>query len=126
LRDYEIFGGFDFKKCRIQDYTLKVNTPPNPSNWEEQFISTPREVLCKWDPTLFKSCNFKNPELLTLGVLSSSGTELYRKDFRDKTFLNLETTEYNAKFASIDKPKKILMYLKDEDGSWSPAYQKEL
>jgi len=40
LHDYEVYGGFDFKKCLIQDYTLKVKDAPNPTDWETQFIKT--------------------------------------------------------------------------------------
>ena len=29
LHDYEVYGGFDFKKCLIQDYTLKVKELEN-------------------------------------------------------------------------------------------------
>ena len=45
LRDYEVFGGFDFKNCRIQDYTLQVKEPPNPIDYDNQFISKEHKLI---------------------------------------------------------------------------------
>jgi hypothetical protein len=130
LRDFEVFGGFDFKKCRIQDYTLRVNEPPNPPDWENEFISVQRLIECTWDVEFFKKSNLKNPELLTLGILNSSGTELYRHDFHkisDLLYVNLEKNRFNAKFHSIDIPSKIVMYLYDsEHKQWSERYEQKI
>jgi hypothetical protein len=129
LYDYERFGGFDFKKCRIQDYTLKVKEPPNPSNWEEQFISNKYSVTCEWDVDFFKRHNFKNPKCMTFGLQNKSGAEIFRNDFtieKDKDYVNLIKNKYIANFQSIDKPNKIVMFLFDEDAGWSERYEKEI
>jgi hypothetical protein len=129
LRDYEVFGGFDFNKCRIQDYTLKVKTPPNPPDWDEQFISNKYSINCKWDTEFFKKFNFKNPKTLTLGVQTLSGVELFRKDFltdQYPSYTNLEKNTYLAEFDSMDKPAKIVMYFFDEDAGWSDRYENML
>lgn len=129
LRDYEIYGGFDFKKCRIQDYTLKVQEPPNPPDWENQFITHPRAINCTWDIEFFKKCQFEKPKFMTLGVLNNSGTELFRHDFtveNDPDVINLKTNSFLARFNSIDIPSKIVMYLFDETKQWSERYEKNL
>lgn len=129
LRDYEIYGGFDFEKCRIQDYTLNVKEPPNPINWEEQFVSRKYSVSCTWNVDFFKKFNFKNPKVLTLGIQNSSGVELYRKDFlpdKDPGYISLAINTFDTEFFSIDKPNKIVMYLLNEDDTWSDRYEKQI
>jgi glycosyltransferase involved in cell wall biosynthesis len=129
LHDYEVYGGFDFKKCRIQDYTLNVKEPPNPPDWENQFISNDYSIECVWDKEFFLKNNFEKPKLLTLGIQNSSDAEIYRKDFlieNDSDYLNFVKTSYMAEFKSIDKPSKIVMYLMDEDNNWSERYEKTL
>lgn len=127
LHDYEIYGGFDFKKCRIQDYTLKVKEPPNPIDWENQFISTKYNLDIEWDIDFFKKEGFDNPKFMTLGILNKSGAELHRKDFTIEMFpeiVFLEKNNYKAIFDSADKPYKIVMYLFDENKQWSNRYEK--
>ena len=129
LRDYEVYGGFDFKKCRIQDYTLKVNEPPNPLPWDEQFITNQFKITCEWDIEFFKKYEFKKPKFLTLGVQTKSGLELHRKDFlieSDPQYVNLENNRYSITINSIDKPSKIVMFLFDEEKQWSGRYEKDL
>jgi hypothetical protein len=129
LHEYEIFGGFDFKNCRLQEYTLKVNEPPNPTDWEEQFIKHKHEVICEWDLDFFKKHKFKKPKFLTLGVQSSSGVELYRKDFtieKEPQYVNLENNRYTVGLETFEKPGKIVMYLFDENKQWSDRYEKTL
>jgi hypothetical protein len=129
LHDYEVYGGFDFKKCRIQDYTLNVKEPPNPPDWENQFISNDYSIDCSWDKEFFLKHNFEKPKLLTLGIQNSSDAEIHRKDFlidSDPDYLNFLKTSYLAEFKSIDKPSKIVMYLMDENNNWSERYDKNI
>ena len=129
LHDYEVYGGFDFKKCRIQDYTLKVNEPPNPLPWDEQFITNQFKITCEWDVEFFKKYEFKKPKFLTLGVQTRSGLELHRKDFlieSEPQYVNLENNRYSVTINSIDKPSKIVMFLFDEEKQWSERYEKDL
>lgn len=130
LQEFELFGGFDFKKCRIQDYTLKVNEPPNPTDWENQFISRQRTIKCVWDVEFFRKANLEKPELLTLGILSNSGTQLFRRDFhkeKDPFYVDLKKNSFDAVFHSIDIPSKIVMYLYDpENKQWSERYEQTI
>lgn len=127
LRDYEVYGGFDFKNCRIQDYTLRVKTPPNPPDWENQFVPTSYSLNCSWDIDFFKKFNSKKPKFITFGIQNNSGVELFRNDFtleKDSNIVNLIDNSFTANFESIDKPGKIVMYLFDEDKQWSDRYEK--
>ena len=129
LHDYEVYGGFDFKKCLIQDYTLKVNEPPNPPNWEDLFVTNRYSMNVAWDTNFFKSHNFEKPKFLTLGITNGSGAELFRKDFtieNDPNFVNLINNTYSVNFQSQDKPSKLVMYLFDEEKQWSNRYETNL
>lgn len=129
LHDYEVYGGFDFKQCLIQDYTLKVNEPPNPIDWENQFIKVVHNLTCVWDLDFFKQLNFTKPKFMTFAIHNNSGVELYRKDFNSEfgvEYVNLENNEYKISLETNDKPTKIVMYLFDEEQQWSPRYEKQL
>lgn len=129
LHDYEVYGGFDFKNCRIQEYTLKVKEPANPSDWENQFITKTNDINVTWDLEFFKTQGFTKPKFMTLGLISNSGVEVKRKDFTiesDPEIVNLEVNQYRIVFDSIDVPKKIVMYLFDEEKQWSDRYEKDI
>lgn len=129
LRDYEVFGGFDFKKLRIQDYTLKVKEPPNPTDWEEQFKTEKYNLMCEWDLDFFKQHDFKKPKFMTFGVHTKSGVELYRKDFKIEEYpeyVNLTENKYSFVLETGEKPSKMVMYLFDEDKQWSKMYEKTI
>lgn len=129
LRDYEIYGGFDFKRCLIQEYTLKVNEPPNPPNWEEQFISTKYDLNIEWDVDFFKKQNISNPKLLTLGILNNNGQELFRRDFtkeKDGEYLSLTKNSIDISFKSVNAPSNIVMYMMGSDEKWSERYEKKI
>lgn len=129
LHDYEVYGGFDFKSCRIQHYTLKVNEPPNPPDWDNQFITIQYKFNVEWDIDFFKKHEFKSPKFLTLGIQNNSGTEIFRKDFtidEDPNYVNLILNRYHISIDSMDKPAKMVMYLFDEEKQWSERYEKEL
>lgn len=129
LRDYEVYGGFDFKKCRIQNYTLKVKEPPNPLDWEEQFEKCKNEFVVSWDTDFFAKFESKNTQLLTIGILSRSGEELYRRDLNAKdhpNHVNLKENSWNVSFCSNSKPNKLVIYLLDKEKGWSERYEKTI
>lgn len=129
LHDYEVYGGFDFKKCLIQEYTLKVKDAPNPSNWEEQFVREKYNINCEWDLDFFKVLNFEKPKFLTLGIQNKTGIELHRKDFtieNEPDYVNLINNKFTIEIETSDKPTKYVMYLFDEDKQWSPQYEKQI
>jgi len=129
LREYELFTGIDFKKQRIQDYTLKVNEPPNSLPWDEGFITNKYDISINWDIEFFKNLQFKKPKFLTLGVLTKSDVELYRHDFQIENqpqYVNLENNKFTVNIQSIDTPSKIVMYLFDEEQGWSKRYEKNI
>ena len=129
LHDYEVYGGFDFKKCVIQDYTLKVKEQPNPSDWENQFITNKYDLTVEWDLEFFKKFEFTKPKFLTFAIHTSSGIELHRKDFtveENPQYVNLENNKTTVNLECIEKPGKIVMYLFDEDKQWSDRYEKTI
>lgn len=129
LHDYEVYGGFDFKQCLIQDYTLNVNEPPNPLDWENQFTKKEYNLTCEWDINFFKNLNFEKPKFLTFAIHTINGVELLRKDFtieNDPDYVNLIINKYNVLIKSFEKPSKIIMFLFDEDKQWSPRYEKNI
>ena len=129
VHDYEVFGGFDFKKCLIQDYTLKVNEPPNPTDWENQFISHKHKLSLSWDIEFFKKFGFTKPKFLTFAVHTKGNIELYRKDFtmeNNPDYVNLKNNKVEVVVESIEKPGKIVMYLFDEEKQWSDRYEKSI
>lgn len=126
LTDYEIYGGFDFKKCRIHDYTLKVNEPPNPQPWEDGFISTKYRIKVIWDVDFFKKLQFDNPKFMTMGIQNTSDAELYRNDFtieKDPSIINFEVNSFSTDILTQDRPAKAVMYLYDESKGWSDRYE---
>lgn len=130
LRDYEVFGGFDFKNCRIQDYTLQVKEPPNPMDYDNQFISKEHKVNCSWDTEFFtKGVENDEIEFLTFGIQTQSSVELHRRDFlpeKDPEHTSFKQNVYLAQFRSIDKPYKIVMYAKWKNKGWSERYEKNI
>ena len=124
LHDYEIYGGFDFKRCLLQDYTLKVQEPPNPTPWENQFNNKKYSLDCVWDIEFFKKFKFSTPKFLTLGIFDVNNQEIYRKDFVEDEYINLKTNFYEVELNSFSEPSKIIMYLYDETEGWSEMYEK--
>jgi hypothetical protein len=131
LREYEVFGGFDFKQCRIQDYTLQVKEPANPTDYENQFISKEHRITCNWEKDFFLAEKQEEDELLflTFGIETQSGVNIYRNDFNPKNspdHVNFKTTSHIAAFKSLDKPYKIVMYAMWKNKGWSNRYEKVL
>jgi hypothetical protein len=129
LQEYEKFGGFDFKNCRIQDYTLKVNEPPNPTDYDTQFISKGRKIHIEWDIGFFLKEKQEGDEVqfLTFGVLTQSDVELYRQDFtreKNPNHVDFKVNEHGAAFRSIDKPYKIVMYANWKNKGWGNRYER--
>lgn len=127
VRDYEIWGGFDFKKCRIHKYTLEVKEPPNPQPWEDQFIAHKWEYILTWDLDFFKKHKFKKPKFMTMGIHSKDGEEILRRDFTIEAYpdiCKLKTNTYSIAFESFHTPNKLIMYLYDEKKEWSDRYEK--
>ena len=119
LHDYEEYGGFDFKKCVIQDYTLKVNEPPNPLPWEEGFIKKTHTVTCEWDIDFFKNFEFTKPKFLTFGVMDNKDQELYRKDFTvevEPQYVNLENNNATIFAYPVSDPERYGVVQIDKNG----------
>jgi len=128
LRDYEVAFGFDFKKCRIQGYTLKVNEPPNPGVWEEQFTMENYNIVVNWDVEFFKNNALDGYEFITLGIIDKFGNNLHRVDFKpseNPNVFNYTQTTHTAKFVSENKPDKLIMYGHTKSG-WTPRYEKNI
>jgi hypothetical protein len=123
LHDYEVYGGFDFKKCKIQKYTLDVKEPPNPTPWEEQFVKAETRyiVKCIWDISILRNDLQKGEiDFIALGVESDKET-IKRIDFdfhKNKDIFELYNNSYTFVFMSIDPPKKWVMYPHYKNGEW--------
>lgn len=130
LHDYEVYGGFDFANCKIQDHTLQVKEPPNPLPWVDQFISTNHEYRLEWDVEFFKNQEMQDFDVITLGVTDKFGTNIYRKDFgrdTDPSIFNYTYNSHVARFASANPPKELVMYgLRKIDSAWTERYAKQL
>jgi hypothetical protein len=130
LHDYEVYGGFNFANCRIQDHTLQVKEPPNPLPWEDQFISADHEVRLEWDVEFFKNQEMQDFDVITLGVTDAFGTNIYRKDFAkdtDPSVFNYTYSSHVARFSSSHPPKELVMYgLRKIDSTWTERYSKQL
>ena len=129
LRDYEVEFGFDFKKCRIQGYTLKVNEPPNPGVWEEEFRTENYETRVDWDVQFFKDNLTEGYEFITLGVIDKFGNNLYRVDFKpdvNPAVFNYTYNSHICRYQSDNKPSKLVMYGFNKVSGWTPRYEKNI
>jgi len=131
LHDYEVYGGFDFKNCKIQDYTLRVKEPPNPEPWDQQFVveeSQKYSLSVSWDVDHFKSQFEGKYKVITLGIIDRMGNNLYRKDFTsaDPQVMNYLIGSHYCKFNSTAKPDKLVMYGLTEDDQWTTRFEAQL
>jgi len=129
LHDYEVYGGFDFKRCKIQDYTLLVKEAPNPSNWEEEFKKERIKANITWDVEHFKAEDIGDYEFITLGVIDKYQTNLYRIDFKphDQPDIFKYTKNYwDVEIMADHPPQKLVMYAYSKKNQWSKRYEKAL
>jgi glycosyltransferase involved in cell wall biosynthesis len=129
LHDYEVYGGFDFKRCKIQDYTLLVKEAPNPLNWEDEFKKERIKKTVSWDIEHFKAEDVGDYEFITLGVVDKYQTNLYRIDFNPITHPNVFNYTQNSIDVEImsDHPaEKLVMYAHSKKNKWSKRYEKSL
>jgi hypothetical protein len=131
LNEYEIYAGIDFKKQRIQPYTLKVNTPPNPQPWEDNFDKGEDiNVVVEWDIEHFKSQSDEPMQFITLGVLNKNNEEIYRNDFtpeKDRDVISYQINSHTVKVNSLQaKGGKLLMYGMKQNGEWTTSFDKKL
>ena len=119
FQEFEKFGGFDFKKCRIQNYTLKAlkaGEPPNPCSWEEDLVYQ----TYKFDIPLNMSKIDKERKVkfIALGILSKFNQEIFRKDYFEKDapdVISLKNNILKAEFDGEDKPARWVVHPFYED-----------
>ncbi len=129
LHDYEVYGGFNFKLCKIQDYTLLVKEAPNPTDWEEQFKKVRVKMNLTWDVEHFKREDIGDYEFITLGVVDKYDTNLYRLDFKPGTHPDIFSYKQNSwevEIISDNKPEKLVMYAHGKTKGWSKRFEKAL
>lgn len=131
LHDYEVYAGIDFKKQRIQPYTLKVNMPPNPQPWEDNFEKGEEiSYIVEWDVEHFKSQSDESMQFITLGILNKSNQEIYRRDFtpeKDRDVIGYQINSHTAKVNSLEvKNGMLLMYGMKQNGEWTTPFEKKL
>lgn len=129
LHDYEVFGGFNFPKCKIQDYTLLVKEPPNPTDWEEQFNIVRKKMTVEWDVNHFKAEDTGDTQFITLGVVDKFDTNLYRIDFKPPTHPNVFNYTQNSLEVEVmgdHPPDRLVMYAYSKKNEWLKRYEKKL
>ena len=129
LHDYEVYGGFNFSKCLIQDYTLLVKEAPNPTDWEEQFKKQRLNIVVTWDAEHFRSEDIGDYEFITLGVVDKFDVNLYRIDFKPALhpdIFSYKQTSLPVNVISDNKPDKLVMYAYSTKNKWCKRYEKKL
>lgn len=128
FQEYEQFGGFDFKKCRIQQFTLSAKEPPNPLSWEDDLKKEIHTVNVPLD--LSKIEKNKKIKFIAVGILNKFNQEINRKDFFEKDAPSVFTLKENLlswSFESEDKPFKWVMHPFYEDtNSWGERQEQNL
>jgi hypothetical protein len=126
LHEYEVYAGFDFKNCRIQPYTLRVNEPPNPPDWEAQFIEYDHLVRCNIDMALLRD-DFERagPEqafdFIALGIETSNGVSIHRVDMNRNSHPNvfaLDAPCVELSFRTRDEPHRWVLFPHSPNGTW--------
>jgi hypothetical protein len=129
LHDYEVYGGFNFKKCKIQDYTLMVKDAPNPSDWEAQFDRKRLNMTASWDIEHFKAEDVGDYEFITLGIVDKFANNLFRIDFKPSTHpdvFNYTQSSLNVDVMTDNKPDVLVMYAYSKKNQWSKRFEKKL
>lgn len=129
LHDYEVYGGFNFKACKIQDYTLLVKEPPNPPDWEAQFKKERLKMNVAWDVGHFMEEDTGDFEFITFGVVDKYDTNLFRVDFKPLTHPEIFTykkSSIDVEIISDNKPDRVIMYSFSKSKQWGKRYEKKL
>jgi glycosyltransferase involved in cell wall biosynthesis len=129
LHEFEIFGGFNFPKCLIQEFTLLVKEPPNPPDWEEQFKKKKKIMQIDWDIEHFKAEDIGDYQFITLGIIDKFQTNLYRIDFNPATHPNIFNYTQNSITAEVmgdHPPHALVMYGFSKKNEWTKRYEKKL
>lgn len=106
FHDWEVYAGFDFKNCRLHQYTLEVREPPNPQPWEDGFVKKQMTCTATWDVDKIKddlASQMTDLRCIALGFESSSGLTLHRADMTRSTHpdvFNFTQNSLTATFAS--------------------------
>jgi hypothetical protein len=130
LHDYEVYGGFDFKNCKIHDYTLKVKEPPNPLPWEEGFVMKEyKNIICLWDTTILGN-HIKTGELdfIALGI-EAKGESLARTDFLPDDhpeIFDLTKNFHKFTFKSDTPPERWVLFPHFKNGEWGTRQEGKL
>lgn len=127
LHEYEEFAGFDFKRCRLQRYTLEVGEPPNPKPWEAGFTTRTYRVTAAWDAGMVREdCEAHEDQklvCLTLGFETRSGRTLHRADMCPATDADVFSFARASKEATFqtgegedERPARWVLWPLFEDG----------
>ena len=129
LHDYEVYGGFNFKACRIQDYTLLVKNPPNPPDWEEQFKKERVKMNVAWDVGHFMKEDIGDFEFITFGIVDKYNTNLFRVDFKPSTHPDIfkyRKSSWDVEIIADNPPEKLIMYSYSKSKQWGNRYEKKV
>jgi Glycosyltransferase (GlcNAc) len=135
LHDWEVYAGFDFKGCRLHQYTLEVREPPNPQPWADGFAKREWSYAVRWDAERVRSdCAARGPQgprlkTLTLGFETEGGRGLHRADMTPKSHpavFAFAQDSVTVGFSCWDKPAKWVMWPLFEDGQWGMRQEGKL
>ena len=125
VKEYEIYSGIDFKKKKLQKYTIDAKEPPNPSDnivWLPDDTEKEYEVEISWDINNLEKCN--DYQFWYFGVLNSDNKELYRYDliYKDNKDIMNKNGKYKLKFKSNRVPYKYKIWPYSVSKQWLKEY----
>jgi len=128
LKEYEEFGGFDFKKCRIHPYTLEAKEPPTPQDWDGYFNKKKYQYNITLDKAKINTGD--KIKFVALGVHNKFNQEIYRRDFFEPDAPELfadKNYTLPLSFDSEEQPVKWVMYpFYEKTNTWGERQEADL
>lgn len=125
FHDWEIFSGFDFVGCRIQQFTTDGREPPNPVPWSDQFATHMHVVTVLWSSEKIQDDVSKQAprvlRALILGIQNADGGTIYRIDMNEMTHpavFKCDTDQLRLTVNSTMRPVRWVMWPLFEDNVW--------
>jgi hypothetical protein len=128
VADYERYSGLNFKKRAVQNYTLELQTPPNPQiedpeEYENSFLKIFKHCIDIYHSQL----NHDDYDFWVVSFEMNDGTVIYRKD-ADENEINMmkADTEYLKvwrEFNTEVKPEKWVVWMHSKSAGWVDRYE---
>jgi hypothetical protein len=128
LEDYEKYSGLNFKKRAVQQYTLDLKLPPNPTyNNKEEYENSFLKIFKHCIDVYYSQLKHDDYDFWVVSFEKSDGTVLYRKDAdeneismmrRDKDYMKV-WREFNTEV----KPEKWVVWMHSKSAGWVDRYE---